>query len=395
MAFSVEFPLIGGPHQVFHVAPVAAALSILLGDSRISMRADTPRVANLARRAVSQFRGANVSISLLDPSPLGDALCSATRLHSLGKLPLMWANRHVLNAADAIVVPECTSTALRKIGAPRPLWFCIPHGAGDRAVSFEKRFRRFDHLLVAGEKTAAGMRRVGIEAERISIVGYPKGDLVERMASTLSSPFANDRKTVLYNPHFRRSLSSLHEARGVIAAFAAHPEFNLIFAPHIRAFENDPTARAEFEAMAVPDKVVIDCASDRLIDMSHVAAADIYLGDVSSQVYEFLMRPRPCVFINAHQIKWQGKPEYAFWKLGEVGSPAEVLSVVERACQMHPLFRAPQEAARQATFGARGASADFAATIIMRRMLAARLLASTAKPGRAARMAQDQTALWG
>jgi hypothetical protein len=41
--------------------------------------------------------------------------------------------------------------------------------------------------------------------------------------------------------------------------------------------------------MAVPGRVLVDTGSPQMIDMSHVAVADLYLGDVSSQVYEFLL----------------------------------------------------------------------------------------------------------
>src|SRR3546814_2965461 len=46
----------------------------------------------------------------------------------------------------------------------------------------------------------------------------------------------------------------------------------------------------------------IDLGSERSIDMSYTGSADLYLGDVSSQVAEYLYRPRPCVFLNAQGV---------------------------------------------------------------------------------------------
>lgn len=46
----------------------------------------------------------------------------------------------------------------------------------------------------------------------------------------------------------------------------------------------------------------IDIGSDCSIDMTHTEAADIYLGEVSSQICEFLVRPRPCIFLSAAAI---------------------------------------------------------------------------------------------
>ena len=37
-----------------------------------------------------------------------------------------------------------------------------------------------------------------------------------------------------------------------------------------------------------------DPGSPASTDMTYTRAADIYLGDVSSQVYEFIAEPRPC-----------------------------------------------------------------------------------------------------
>jgi hypothetical protein len=54
------------------------------------------------------------------------------------------------------------------------------------------------------------------------------------------------------------------------------------------------------------------------MDMSYTDAADIYLGDVSSQVYEFIERPRPCIFLNPRRIDWSRDPAYAHWRLGQV-----------------------------------------------------------------------------
>ena len=39
--------------------------------------------------------------------------------------------------------------------------------------------------------------------------------------------------------------------------------------------------------------------------MAYTQRADIYLGDVSSQVYEFLLNPRPCVFLNPRRFDWR------------------------------------------------------------------------------------------
>ncbi len=62
----------------------------------------------------------------------------------------------------------------------------------------------------------------------------------------------------------------------------------------------------------------IDLGSRSSTTMAYTNRADIYLGDVSSQVYEFLLRPRPCVFVDAHATDWQDNVNYAHWRTGPV-----------------------------------------------------------------------------
>ena len=50
--------------------------------------------------------------------------------------------------------------------------------------------------------------------------------------------------------------------------------------------------------------------------MTYTRAADIYLGDVSSQVYEFIYyRRRPCVFLNPNLLD---QSTMNFWRFGPV-----------------------------------------------------------------------------
>src|SRR3546814_11439548 len=62
----------------------------------------------------------------------------------------------------------------------------------------------------------------------------------------------------------------------------------------------------------------IDLGSVRSIDMSYTMAADIYLGDVSSQLSEFMLKPRPCLFLNPRGTNWKNDANYLSWTLGPV-----------------------------------------------------------------------------
>ena len=71
------------------------------------------------------------------------------------------------------------------------------------------------------------------------------------------------------------------------------------------------------------ENIIVDYGSDYCLDGAYNFASDVYIGDVSSMVTEFIIyKPRPCLFINAHDIDWVGNEDYHFWKMGDVVNDA-------------------------------------------------------------------------
>ena len=104
-----------------------------------------------------------------------------------------------------------------------------------------------------------------------------------------------------------------------------------------------PEKRQEWERLAQDNAIIVDLGSRRSIDMTYTLDADLYIGDVSSQVYEYLVRPRPCLFVNAHSVDWERNEDYAMWRLGEVVSPdCDVAASIDRAFARHSSFRPHQ-----------------------------------------------------
>ena len=64
--------------------------------------------------------------------------------------------------------------------------------------------------------------------------------------------------------------------------------------------------------------MIIDFGSIKSVNMLYALNSDIYLGDVSSQAYEFLIELRPCIFINTYNIDWKENKHYQNWHLGKV-----------------------------------------------------------------------------
>ena len=135
---------------------------------------------------------------------------------------------------------------------------------------------------------------------------------------------------------------------GVLEFFAARSDYNLIVAPHVVLFTRSKRHDARMpRGYGNRPNILIDKGSERSTDMTYMRAADIYLGDASSQVYEFLAAPRPCIFLNAHGVAWQDDPHYRHFALGQVvDNIAQGLPLaLDNAFSSHVDFRKRQEQA--------------------------------------------------
>ena len=139
----------------------------------------------------------------------------------------------------------------------------------------------------------------------------------------------------------------------MVRRIVADGRYNLIFAPHQRLIERAPEVADLMREIGDLAHVHCDIDGFAMVDGSYTGVADVYLGDTSSQVIEFLMRPRPCVFLNAGGVAWEGDPNYAMWACGEVvDDVADMVAAVERAALVHGEY-----AAVQAEFAARSLGA--------------------------------------
>jgi CDP-glycerol glycerophosphotransferase (TagB/SpsB family) len=215
---------------------------------------------------------------------------------------------------------------------------------------------RFDLVLVPGPKIRDRLMSLGLIRDGgYAMVGYPKFDAVGANEAERPPLFPNDNPTVLYNPHFEPRLSSWYDMGiDVLDYFAGTPEYNLVFAPHVMLFRRRlHTSIERFtvrlrhslpERFLMRENIHVDLGSNRCIDMTYTLGADVYLGDVSSQVYEFLLHPRPCIFLNAHQAQWQGDPDYLHWNCGPVLQNVEALDeTLARATEDRARYRPVQE----------------------------------------------------
>ncbi|HKR89786.1 MAG TPA: hypothetical protein VJS38_16570 [Phenylobacterium sp.] len=318
-------------HQVAHSLPIALALARARTGAEIVVATTNPRLSAEVRRLGRDQIGGSVSLVELGlarrttraAKALLEAAVPAT------KLLVYRDNLDFFRGLDILVVAEKTSLILKsRYGLKNLKIIHTRHGAGDRAIGFDPASAAFDHVLVSGRKIRDRLiAEAHVAPQSISIVGYPKFDL---SATPRLHPLIDDgRPIVLYNPHVSPHLSSWYSiGRQVLDWFVEHEDHHLIFAPHVMLFERpfvltidklrvDRPGRIAERYLRAPN-IHIDLGSRASTTMAYTQRADIYLGDASSQVYEFLLRPRPCVFLNPHKLAWQGDPNFAHWRTGPV-----------------------------------------------------------------------------
>ncbi len=356
-------------HQVPHVVPYAFELSRLYHDIEVVVLCSSQAEIDFVTEIGAGYEGHKCAIELLQIPKLIELVDPfLSKVVFARKHFALSHNRKILSQFDVLVVPEMTSLALKKRQEFSHVKMVrTSHGAGDRpGGSLNERMGQFDMTLLPGQKYADRLLELGfVKKEKAAVVGYPKFEAMEKLGIGKKKLFNNDKPVVVFNPHHTRSQSSwYHMWSAVLDYFYNSQEFNLIFAPHTMLFK-----RAWSKGEKLPEKyksndhVLIDTGSRALSDMTYLRAADIYLGDVSSQIYEFLETPRPCVFLNANSVNWQNDPYFRHWNLGKVVDEiSELDGAIKNAIADHGNFKFRQEESIAYTFansdvsaGARGA----------------------------------------
>lgn len=219
----------------------------------------------------------------------------------------------------------------------------IMHGAGSMNARNGRRRRAAWRMLVPSENEQREFLQLGYGLGHVPVVGYPKSSF--RRAHQHTPVFPEARPTVLYTPHWQAHRSSWWAwGQQILQQLVAQTRYNVILAPHQRLIEGAPELRALLAAASQHSHVHCDIDSFAMVDGSYTTAADIYLGDTSSQAVEFMARPRPCVFLNSPRVDWHSRADYALWTCGEVIDAVDaLLPALDRAAAAHPQFLAVQK----------------------------------------------------
>lgn len=325
--------LVGGHHHILHLVPIALELHVINNlHVIIFVRDESEKI--LCEDALHKLGMENPDIRI----GRKNKICK----HMSPKLTFLLFNLNIWKNLDALITVERTSTILRYFSNNLPPLIHIPHGVGDRARSYDKRIRHFDTVLVAGQKDKTRMIELGlVNEENCKVTGYIKSHAVKNMPHNVPNLFKEKRPIVIYSPHFCKDLSSWKIfGQGLLKEFSCNLDYNFIFAPHVRLFANAGNAlRAQIQSYSEFENIHVDLGSQASTDMTYTRLADIYLGDVSSQVYEFLDVPKPCIFVGRENIQWRDNPDYAHWNYGVVcNSVADVMSALKKASDEHHLY---------------------------------------------------------
>ncbi len=346
-----------GAHQVPHAAPYAFEISRRHPNFEVVIACSSAQEVDLVE-----------SISSIYPSHRCEIIRLRTPLYYRPLDPLMskWIlarkqivlSHHIdfFRSLDALVAPERHCMKLRmQFGLSKLKMIRTRHGAGDRKGGFDDHPGTFDLTILPGKKYVDRLRDLGmLNEDGYAVAGWPKFEVVRGLNRPIPRLFNNDNPTVVYNPHFDQTVSSWREdGIAVLDFFAKKPDYNLIFAPHLVLFVRSGRHGAYLpRKYARRPNIWVDKGSPALSDMTYMLAADIYLGDVSSQVYEFLLEPRPCIFLNSHNVQWEKDRSYLHWTLGQVIHRVnrELGAALECAFTTHKDYLSKQREAFEYTF---------------------------------------------
>lgn len=326
-------------HQAAHIAGIMAELAASDRPVEVLAAVGTSQIERTIRELIEEDAAQRIRWVDLSLSPAAStALALPNRVAPVVRLARLRVSTELFASADLIVSPERTCLRVRRrlrrrMGDAAPRFVFVPHGAGDRSVTYHPELAQFDYFLLSGQKVIDEMVAHGIATPgQCRLTGYAKFDAVAHRP--LPRLFANDRPTIVYNPHFDPKLSSWYDhGPAILEALARQGDrFNVVFAPHVMLFRKKLHVSLEYrvarvrpeipEAALRAENVLIDTGGPALFDMTYTRAADIYVGDVSSQVYEFLRDPGACYFLDAAA---QGSDAYQFWRNGPVLRDAQAL----------------------------------------------------------------------
>ncbi len=291
-------------------------------------------------QTMNRLNSENLEVIQLNPPFIRRIIDKITGRKKPSSVFLFKTHKKLILSYDAIVFTEKNHKYLynQRGQSTKPYLIFTGHGPAGRDYSYIPELKLFDLHLLHGGFYKNNLEKLDLLAKSHAIIGYSKFDVINTNEEKRHF-FSDDKPVVIYNPHFNKLTSSWYKhGLEVLEYFFHSEEYNLIFAPHIYLFNR----KGFLKPADIPQKyfeaknIYIDLGSVNSSDMTYTLATDVYLGDVSSQVYEFGIKPRPTIFINSHSIDWQSDLNYHFWQTGPV---IENISELHRTLHLEPAMQ--------------------------------------------------------
>lgn len=342
----VAFCCLSHPAHIRHIVPIAVQFAKINGCKPDVIYTNIPAKKEIERVAGSKIN--DLKLIKLTPSLFKQVSGKLkSRLYPNIKSVLK-KNESFLTKYDALVTPHHNLDFLIKNRERHNLKFiCSFHGAGDNAIGFDSRFADYDLLLAPGKGICERLKKEGIahDNNRVEVVGYPKHETLDDHRIPL---FENQNPVFLYNPHYDEKLGSYPLfGKEIFQYFSQHQEFNLIVAPHVKLFGDKGFPKMLNSYSKYPN-IHMDSGSERSIDGTYTRISDVYIGDISSQVYEFLyFGLKPVLFLNSAakaDFQWYSDPSFKMWQMGDVINTAKALNkAIESVAGRHQAYKSIQE----------------------------------------------------
>ncbi|MEA1972498.1 MAG: hypothetical protein U9N34_04285 [Candidatus Cloacimonadota bacterium] len=329
MKKKIVFMYLHGIHQLYHSAVVAMELSILQDEYKIELLSCHPNQTAILNQIASLYPQNRCHIVQL-PLPFRfKYLNIKKKIYPPPYLTMRFAKKYLIGASAIVATSHATARSSKKINITKPKFIYQYHGCGDRKYGFDPKFKDFDFMLLPGNYHLKRLLEENvIKKEQTKIIGWPKMDYPILTKEVKKKLFKNNRPIVLYNPHWKPSLSSYHIwAEKILTFFSKSSKYNLIFAPHIQIkhWQVKYKYNIDYDRFK-SDNIHIDFGSNQSVNGTYQKIGDIYMGDVSSMIYEFIAyKERPCVLLNAHKVSWENDANYRFWQYGPVVDHIEEL----------------------------------------------------------------------
>lgn len=321
MKKKVVFLYLFGLHQLYHTAMTAMELGQFDDKYEVQCLSCNKEHTRVLEEIKKNYPLSNTQIISLPP-PFRYKYLNFKKKTYPSVNAMVKGAKKIINTADLVVTTSHgTPRMLKKFGITKPKIIYQYHGCGDRKYGFDPNFKRFDYMLLPGlyHQNRLLDEKI-IKKEKTKIVGWPKLDFPIDIMKTKQDLFKNNKPIILYTPHWEPKLSSYKWAELILEYFKKNEKYNFIFAPHllIKHWRVRFGYNINFNHYA-SDNIIIDFQSDYSTNGTYLAVSDLYMGDVSSMIYEFIaFRRRPALFLNAHNIDWKNDVNYRFWNYGDV-----------------------------------------------------------------------------